>query len=187
MPFEYESPRRVDQPLKQGEVLANVWEHVVMHPASRVVSEVEKMESVHHAWAVVMNSYCDLVQDFRTRNRDSNDEGETAEELPRVLLCDALVAQDVRRAPGVNSSIWRAITANQKERFHHLPAAAVSNGEGVPALTLDFRKLFGVRTSGLYDAITSRQVERRGSLPDLYREDLIHRHASFQGRVSLPG
>ena len=130
-----------------------------------------------------MNSYCDLVQDFNARNRESNDEGTTAEGLPQVVLCDALTEEVVRSTPGINSGIWKAMRTNQKVRYHQLPAAPAL---GVPPLTLDFRKLFSVPTRRLYEAITSRHVERRGSLPNLYREDLIHRHASFQGRVSLP-
>lgn len=186
MPLEYESPRSSDQSLKQGEVLTDVWEHIVTHSTSEIRLDTVETESEHHLWVIVMNSYCDLVRDYDARNQVNNSDDNMTEELPQVILCDAFTEEIVRRAPGINGSIWRQITTNQKTRYHHLPASPVSETIDMPSLTLDFRKLFGVRTKHLYEAITAGSVERRGSLPDLYREDLIHRYASFQGRVSLP-
>ena len=185
MPLEYEPPRSSGQSLKQGEVLTDVWEHIPLHSASKIESAATETESVHHLWVIVMNSYCDLVQDHDVRNREYNHEGDLHEELPQVILCDAFEEGTIRRH-GINSSVWKQIKTNQKARYHHLPASPVSEMVNMPSLTLDFRKLFGVRTKRLYEAIATGSVGRKGSLPDLYREDLIHRYASFQGRVSLP-
>ena len=183
MSLEYEPPRSPGQSLKQGEVLTDVWEHIVVHSASKIESAKPEAESQYHPWVIVMNSYCDLVRDYDARNQVNDN---MTEVLPQVILCEALEEKVVRKAPGINPRIWKQITTNQKTRYHHLPASPVSETIDMPSLTLDFRNLFGVRTKHLYEAITAGNVQRRGSLPNLYREDLIHRYASFQGRVSLP-
>lgn len=157
-----------------------------MHSASRIESTTTKTESEHHPWVIVMTSYCDLVRDHDIRIQAGNNESNMPEELPQVILCDAFEEDVVRRNPRINTTVWKQIATNQKMRFHHLPASSVSETVDMPSLTLDFRKLFGVRTKRLYEAIASGSVERKGSLPDLYREDVIHRYASFLGRVSLP-
>ncbi len=76
------------------------------------------------------------------------------------------------------------IEKNQEERYHALPI-----GTDAPlnqALFIDFKKVFGLRTSSLYAAIGIDGVRRIAMLPPVYLHDLVHRFFSFQSRVALP-
>jgi len=106
---------------------------------------------------------------------------------PQVLLCEAFVEDEIRQVRGrMPSRIWRDVTSNQKARYHHLPRASVSEGEDVPSLTLDFTRILTLPADHLYKGVQSELVLRIAALPDVVREGLIQRFASFISQVSLP-
>ena len=86
----------------------------------------------------------------------------------------------------MNSKAWRDVTSNQKARYHHLPQASISEGGNVPSLTLDFTRVLTLPADHLYEAVQSELVLRIAALPDVVREGLIQRFASFISQVSLP-
>ena len=58
--------------------------------------------------------------------------------------------------------------------------------EGLPELTADFKKVFGIDAATLYCQIKLGIVKRRTVLGSPYLEYFSRRYNSFHGRVALP-
>lgn len=197
VPFRFHEPPD-DGPVRQGEILRNVWEHRVDHSAGELPEHGEppQIRSVQHPLVVVMNADCDLNWDYRERVADEEegeepDPGTPALEkrkyVPYVLVCDAY-RRDALRPHIPGSDIFRRIDRNQDERYGKIFGAQIGEDgdEELPDLYLDFKKTFAVHTPHLYEAIDEGEVDRVALLPPVYVHYQIHRFYSFHSRVGIP-
>ena len=183
----YDPSPGLREPLKQGEILRNVWDYQALRSASAPDEEEFAFKPIHRPFTVVMTRYCDLFQDHRKREELGRTPEEEALKAPQILLCEAFEGAEIRQErEGMNSKAWRDVTSNQKARYHHLPQASISEGGNVPSLTLDFTRVLTLPADHLYEAVQSELVLRIAALPDVVREGLIQRFASFISQVSLP-
>lgn len=209
MPLRYDSPGTGGS-LQQGEILCDIWEHRALIPAAGIDRGDEvPVRQVFHRRVIVMNPYCDLLWDYRSRDaplefvapepREADEPGDAIEEqdepVPYVILCDAYVEEEIRNRAGINRGVWQDMKKNNLLRYHFLPEGILERDEAqddlpeprmIPALYLDFKRVFTVPTKLLYPALATDDVGRLARLPDLFREDLAQRFTSFLGRVSLP-
>jgi hypothetical protein len=106
--------------------------------------------------------------------------------MPHVLICDLYLEADMRDAHGMNSTLWTAVRKNQNERYHCLSAAQVGSSAELPELFLDFKKVYGLPVTHVYQGVTSGGISRIAIVPSPYLHDLIHRFYGFQSRVAVP-
>jgi hypothetical protein len=133
-----------------------------------------------------MTQDCDLEQDFKNRSATDPARAKPDKLLPCILFCEAVDA-DQLKATVNDPQIWRRLVRNKDERYHYLRAIDPSVdavGTGVPALGLDFKRIFALRTDDAYGQIGS-VAGRRAFLETGYREHLSSRFFYFQSRVAL--
>jgi hypothetical protein len=173
--------------LWQGEILQNVLQlkpslDSIQNPGG----EIEVLQ-VTHDFAIVMSQDCDLFRDHKRRQEGA------AIALPNILLCDLYHAEVLRAKINAEDQLgrkeWKKLIApNQSERFQYLQKVEANEdlqGEGMPALAIDFRLYFTIPTDELYHRLT-QEIRRRARLNSPYIEHLAHRFFKFQGRVALP-
>lgn len=172
--------------LWQGEILQHV---VQLKPSLESIvnpnGEID-ISPVEHDFAIVMSQDCDLLKDYNQRQ-------ERGVALPNVLLCDLYYAEVLRAKINAEDQLgrkeWRKLIApNQNERFQYLQKMEVNEdlqGEGMPALAIDFRLYFTIPTDELYYRLT-QEIRRRARLNSPYVEHLAQRCFKFQARVALP-
>lgn len=173
-------------PLRQGEILSSI-EQYIAQVSGRGAGYPVDVKLKLHPFAVVLTQGCDLAQDFAGRE----DEAQGRLLIPNVVLCEVDLAQNLkgdseRIAPG--SETWKRVTQNQVDRFQYLReimSADDALNEGIPALLVDFKRIFTLPTDGLYEQLL-RVAKRRTVLASPYREHLSSRHAHFISRVALP-
>ena len=176
-------------PLRQSEILT-----VILQKRQSLQSfgtEKPVLEEIRHPYAIVITQDCDLEQDFRARKAAS---AETTTEksmsdklIPNVLLLEAIsVIELLGKVSG--KDIRKRIGNNKDERYQVLQKVEPTDdaeGVGVPALGVDFKRMFTVPTDELYLQLGSN-AKRRSYLASPYLEHLAKRFADFQGRVALP-
>jgi hypothetical protein len=178
-------PSSGDGAFHQGEVLSNVVQLCLL-PNSQQPDDLEFQELVH-PFAVILTQECDLDWDFKARTVEADESKRDLKVVPNILLCEAFPEASIR--PKIKGSeLWRRITNNQDQRYHQIPltpSASDSAREGLPALTLDFKHIFTIRT----DELTLRlnlELRRRTILQVPWVQDLGNRFAYYCGRVALP-
>ncbi len=205
MVLKYLIPQ-VGQPLLQGEILGNVWEHRPIYPsieppiekANTQPSEYIKLHSIRHEFVIVMNPVCDLNQDFvRSRfpegqftEQSKDPDGSEFQQhlIPYLLLGDMYTDSIVIRKRFFNRALWDRVEKNLDERYHYLEPASVGEPviTGLPGLYLDFKKVTGIPSVSVYEGIRQGKIERIAVLPPIYVHNLIHRFYSFLSRVGIP-
>ena len=191
MPFEYQAS--IPGSLKQGELLYNVWEHQVDHPAEKPLDGHQLTTiPVVHPLVMVMNAACDLEWDYNSRFDDQPDYTPLPEPinpqvlLPHIILCDVFEEANIRDRLTNRGFIKRA-QEGRDIRYHFFrPAKIQGTDEELPQFYLDFKRVFGIPTTALYGAIGSGSTGRQAILPDIYAQHLIQRFYFFQGRIGLP-
>lgn len=192
MPFYYNPPQR--GALHQGEILSDVWEHIVLYPSVKAQQEQAfPVKSVHHDLLALMSHDCDLIWDFEARFPDLQSK-ETliaptdASETLAYVLCIELHTEERIKLQISGTDIWRRIKQNQDERYHHLDAASAGNPPIItlPDLYIDFKKALMIPTQSLYEGLRIGDVKKLALIPDRYIHDLMHRFYSFLSRVSVP-
>lgn len=190
MPFIYdESP--LWGPLRQGEILVDVWEHVADLSSRRVAAgEPARVHPIHHELMIVMNAECDLLWDAMARFQRTEPPLPAGQEdrslVPYLLACDLYREEQVRGQIG-GSDIWRRVRQNQDERYHRLTAAEIgrpSVGQ-LPDLYMDFKKVRALPTANVYTAIVPGGIVRKAVVPPVYLHDLMHRFFGFLSRVAI--
>jgi hypothetical protein len=81
------------------------------------------------------------------------------------------------------------VVAHRHERFYFfekIPPECEVEQEGLPELTADFKRVFGIDAATLYRQIELGMVKRRAILASPYLEHFSRRYHSFHGRVALP-
>jgi hypothetical protein len=195
MGLTYEAPP-ANGALRQGELLASVWEHQPLFPPKPIpTGRGVRVESVLHALAVVLSPDCDLLWDYEMRFLSFLTEDPAkvldVEQHPatvtHVLLCDAYSHDAFRPRFKGSKDLWRRVDQNQDERYHHLTAAGVADSDlRLHDLYLDFKKVVAVRTDQMYDGLLGDHIERIALLPPYYLHDIIHRFYGFLSRVAVP-
>ena len=180
----YESSPSDDSPLRQCEILSGLRRATL---ATLAVGNDEEpvVDFEDHEYTLLLTQDCDLDLDYRARW------GQVAVNkiVPDILFCHAIPVDEMRGSHQINSEIWRRIQNHSHERFQLLAEVPSNNdlmGKGLPALGLDFKRIFTIRTEEVYRRIELEQTRRRSRLTSPYREHLTHRFTRFQGRVALP-
>ena len=173
-------------PLRQGEILSNVVE--VRFVLESLKPDTDPLlHEIVHPYVVVLTQDCDLDWDYKSRC--STDAPPPANKLvPNVLLCPAMMAEDLRVEQGMNAAIWRRASSNADERFHFLPSVPGDldgHSIGIPSLVIDFKRVLTVPTDELYYRLEV-EAQRRCFLVPPFLHSLSTRFTYFAGRVGLP-
>lgn len=172
--------------LRQGEILTGV---VQYNPViDDICLELQELSftPIVHPYAIVITQDCDLDWDYKAREINDKSSGKL---LNSVVLCEIDTAKAIRDTDGINRKEWELVTAHRHERFYFfekiLPKCDLEQ-EGLPELTADFKKVFGIDAATLYRQIEIGMVKRRTVLVNPYLEHFSRRYYSFHGRVALP-
>jgi hypothetical protein len=174
--------------LRQGEILTGVIQYKpVINQLSKQTEELS-FETIIHPYAIIVTQDCDLDWDYRARK---SAETKSAKLLNSVILCEIATAQEVRdtKDESMNRKVWELITSHRHERyyfFEKIPSESEGEKEGLPELTADFKKVFGIDAATLYSQIKIGVVKRRTTLISPYSEHFSRRYHSFHERVALP-
>ncbi len=181
MPLVYENPPSGS--LRQGEIIHDVYEHRISSPTAVSDQDALVADTVHHPLLMVMSPWCDLHQDYSLRQ--SGEGVGHSNVLQYALLCDLCERGNIRDQ-FKNSRLWKRAEENRDPRYHHISSAKRADGDEFPDLYMDFKRFVALPLEGLYKAIESGEVKRLILVPDLYREQIMHRFYCFMSRVSLP-
>lgn len=101
---------------------------------------------------MVLTQECDLDWDFKARNGEPDQNLRERKLVPNILLSEIMDADRLRqRIQG--SDIWKRIVRNQDERYYFFPPIASTEdllGQGLPALVVDFKRVFTIPSAELY-------------------------------------
>ncbi len=167
--------------LVQGEIITDIiYAHINIQSFD---SSPQVMVLKKHPFAIILSQGCDLEQDCRARRglvaRDK--------EIPTVLFCELNSAEQMRR--DVQSDVWNRVKQNRDERYHFFQLVDREldlEGEGLPELGTDFKRIFTIPTDEVYHRIRCGQAKRRCQLLSPYLEHFCSRFANFLSRVALP-
>lgn len=171
--------------LRQGEIVTGVVQY------NPVIDEMPKelqelpFTPIIHPYAIVITQDCDLDWDYKARGTNNN----PAKLLNSIILCEIGTAESIRSTDGMNRKEWELVVAHRHERFYFfetIPPECEVQQEGLPELTADFKRVFGIDASTLYRQIELGMVKRRAILASPYLEHFSRRYHSFHGRVALP-
>lgn len=175
--------------LRQGEILTNVVQYrPTVNGSSQLLEEIT-FDMIVHPYAIVVTQDCDLDWDYRAREENR---GPSTKLLNSVILCEIDTAKGVRAIEDkgtMNSNEWNLVKTQRHERyyfFEKIPVECELGQIGLPELTADFKKIFGIDSADLYRQIDSDRAKRRALLTSPYLEHFSRRYYSFHGRVALP-
>jgi hypothetical protein len=144
------------------------------------------VEYDEHPLVIVLSQDCDVEQDYRKRQTTGRPF------LWNILLADVFEAERLHEKlhaeENTNSSEWRKIRENHTPRFQFLNRIAPDQdalAAGLPALAVDFRLCFSIRTDELYERLRLGLTRRRCRLQTPYAEHLAQRFHSYQSRIPL--
>lgn len=175
--------------LRQGEILTGVIQYKpVIDELSQHGQELP-FETVLHPYVIVITQDCDLDWDYKARN--PREILQPSKLLNSIILCEIAEARGIRDAAGnnMNSKEWKLVESHRHERFYFfekIPRECEAEQEGLPELTADFKKIFGIDAATLYRQIELGMVKRRSVLISPYLEHFSRRYYSFHSRVALP-
>lgn len=205
----YWRPSSPGGPLEACELLAEV-EQFTIDPGD-VGRDDPNLIKTTYPFAMVLSQDCDLEWDAVARRQiaeagtppaigqerkdwDQADRVARTKLIDGVLLCVADPEEVVRVPSLLPTKIWQFASSNQHERYHFLrvcPGESDLQGEGIPALVLDFKRFFtlpaeelAIRASLAPEA--PGRVLRRAVLVSPYLEDVASRFFAYQSRVALP-
>ena len=198
MSFSY-SPAVDPGPLRQGELLAGVYLHIVDLPLTEIEEgSPSDVYTTYHPYLLIINNDCDLRYDFQARFPDPESQSAYSPALkiekshallPFVNAYSLYEEVGIRGTEGraLSSQPWRRVRQNQDERYHRIaPAEVEATGTELPEFFLDFKRIIALPTEYLYEGIAGKGIRRLGILPSPYIHDLVHRCSSFQSRVAVP-
>lgn len=175
-----------DSSLRQGEILTEVVQYIPIIDKLSESPQKLSFESIIHPYAIIVTQDCDLDWDYKARN----EKGDKPEKLLNsIILCEISTAREVRNTDNMNSKDWKLVSSHRHERFYFFEKIPIEHDleqEGLPELTADFKKVFGIDSANLYSQIKIGTLKRRSILESPYLEHFSRRYNSFQGRVALP-
>jgi hypothetical protein len=162
---------------EKGRVITAVTSIAGQAPPLRVAPKL-------HPFALILTQGCELEQDFHARR------GEVLEDkqIPAILFCEVVNAVDLRSRVK-KSEHWNLLKSNRDERYHFFQAVEKEfdvEGEGLPELGVDLKRIFTIPTDEVYYRIRCGEARRRCCLQSPYLEHSCHRFANFLSRVALP-
>jgi hypothetical protein len=176
-----------NNPLRQGEILTNLVQYNPVVSELSLEGEELSFEPIIHPYAIVVTQDCDLDWDYRARQRENS---QPSKLLNSIILCEISTAKEVRETTdNMNSKEWKLVESHRHERFYffeRIPLEYELEQIGLPELTADFKKVFGIDSATLYRQIELGIVKRRSVLSSPYLEHFSRRYHSFHGRVALP-
>lgn len=174
--------------LRQGEMITNLVQ-VRLDLERLKLGELFAVQIVH-PFVIVLTQDCDCIQDHNSR---STGRGNTTSETPHILFGEVHTAdwmRDGNNPRKIDNDIWkRGVKSNKNERYHFFEAVSAeadAEGEGLPELTLDFRRCFSIPTDEVYHRIQIGEAKRRCRLGSPYLEHLGARFSFFTQRIALP-
>jgi hypothetical protein len=174
--------------LRQGEILTGLIQVKPVASESSPNLDQIQFKRIVHPYAIIVTQNCDLDWDYSARqNRDKPNKL-----LNSILFCEVHTAQEIRsnKTVQLNSADWNLVKSNRYQQYHFLekiPLERESSQEGIPELTVDFKKIFAIDADFLYHQINNNSfAKRRAVLESPYLEDFSHRYHDFHGRVALP-
>jgi hypothetical protein len=173
--------------LKQGEILTGVIQYQpVVSELSQETQELS-FESISHPYTIVVTQNCDLDWDYRARTAEKV---QSSKLLNSVILCEIATAREIRdTTDNMNSKEWNLVESHRHERFYFfekiLPECDLEQ-DGLPELTADCKKVFGIDAATLYRQIELGIVKRRTVLVSPYLEHFSKRYYNFHSRIALP-
>lgn len=173
--------------LRQGEILTGVVQYKpVVSELSQGTQELS-FDAIVHPYTIVVTQDCDLDWDFRARHAEDI---QLSKLLNSVILCEIAAAREIREtADNMNSKEWKLVESHRHERFYFFEKISPEHEleqEGLPELTADFKKVFGMDAATLYSQIELGIARRRTVLASPYLEHFSKRYYGFHGRVALP-
>jgi len=175
--------------LRQGEILTGVVQYNPVASELSLESEEMSFEPIIHPYAIVITQDCDLDWDHRARQ---SGDAQLSKLLNSVILCEIATAREVRDIADknvMNSGEWNLVKSQRHERFYFfekIPVECELEQVGLPELTADFKKIFGINAAILYRQMELGITKRRAILSSPYLEHFSRRYNSFHGRVALP-
>lgn len=175
--------------LRQGEILTDVVQYNPVASELSRESEELSFEPVIHPYAIIVTQDCDLDWDYRARQSGN---AQLSKLLNSVILCEIATAREVRDIADkniMNSKEWDLVKSQRHERFYffeRIPVEGELEQVGLPELTADFKKVFGINAATLYRQLELGIAKRRAVLSSPYLEHFSRRYHSFHGRVALP-
>jgi hypothetical protein len=176
-----------DCSLRQGEILTGVVQYKPV--ADELLQQTQELsfEAVLHPYVIVVTQDCDLDWDYKNRN---SQDIQLSKSLNSIILCEIGTAQEIRdTADNMNTKEWGLVKNHRHERFYFfekIPAENEIEKEGLPELTADFKRVFGMDSNTLYHQIEIGMIKRRTVLVSPYLEHFSRRYYCFHGRVALP-
>ncbi|MBI3684706.1 MAG: hypothetical protein HY235_30415 [Acidobacteria bacterium] len=177
---------------RQGEILSDVVQvHIGLDSVNPEAGEIAVEERLHPQ-AIILTQDCDLDWDFKAREEGEEGNRLQLKLVPNILLCELIPADTLRgqmRDAGVRGSdLWKRIEQNRDERYHwfsQVSSEADRLAEGLPALVVDFKRVFTVPTDELY-ARLQYGVRRRSVLQTPFLQHFSARFGYYCLRVALP-
>lgn len=174
--------------LRQGEIITNLVQ--VRLNLEELKGGNLLADRIEHPFAIVLTQDCDCIQDHSSRLTSS---GNSTRETPNIVFGEVHTAdwmRDGNNPRKIDSDIWkRGVKGNKNERYHFLEAIRAeedAQNEGLPELTIDFRRYFSIPTDEVYFRIEIGEARRRCRLVSPYLEHLGARFSFFSQRVALP-
>lgn len=178
--------------LRQGEILTGV---VQYKPKVDSLTTPEAssipFEKIIHPYAIIVTQDCDLDWDYDARNNTQEGKSKSHKLLNSILLCEVDTARSIKddKDRQINSVEWNYIKTNRHERYHFFQAITSKldlEQDGLPELTLDFKRVFGIDADNLYYQVKNGIAKRRCILVSPYLEHFSTRYHFFHQRVALP-
>jgi hypothetical protein len=173
--------------LRQGEILTGLIQFKPVPSESSPNFDRTQFKPIVHPYAIIVTQNCDLDWDYTARQNQN----QPNKLLNSILFCQVHTAQEIRSSKTVpiNSADWNLVKSNRYQQYHFLekiPLEGESFQEGIPELTVDFKRIFAIDADFLYHQINNNFAKRRTVLESPYLEDFSHRYHDFHGRVALP-
>ncbi|WP_373543912.1 hypothetical protein [Chamaesiphon sp.] len=178
--------------LRQGEILTGVIQYKPVVEELLQQTQELSFKPILHPYAIVTTQDCDLDWDYTARN---SQEVESLKLLNSIILCEITTAQEIKDTRDINgkqvmdSKTWNLVKSHRHERYYFFEKVSSEcevEKEGLPELTADFKKVFGMDAATLYRQIEIGMVKRRTTLISPYSEHFSRRYHSFHDRVALP-
>ncbi|NDV60975.1 hypothetical protein G0Q06_00765 [Puniceicoccales bacterium CK1056] len=174
-----------NQRVLQGDIVENVEfiEEVVEDQGRLLISKIV------FPFCVILTQDCDLQQDYTFRQADK---GSQDKYLISVLVAPLYNVEHFRTGDHLSNLKYRMnpkrwkntegtfIKNNQNPRYHYLEFPDTVQ---IPNSVVDFKHYFSSKITHL------EKIKSHGSswsMPELFREDLSQRFASFMSRIGLP-
>lgn len=170
--------------LQQGDILRDV----TVAEARTNASGSADITTRTFRYIVILSQDCDLLQDFD--NRSDTNRATQDKYLQHIVFSPAYIATAFQSGKHLEElklqmtqwkgGEWDKIIKNNNPRYHYLPSA---DDLQIPDLVLDFKHMVSSLREVLY---SQAKATYRGTVAELYREQLATRLAHFFSRIALP-